>query len=127
MQLRSIGFNDRTDMEALMFGVPGNTKIFLCQEVVDLRKGFEGLGGLIRTLFSEEITSGAYFVFLNRERNRIKVLYWDLDGLAIWYKRLEKGRFKRSTFGQTLIDRREFFMMLEGVTPKRLQARFRAS
>lgn len=108
-----------------MLALAGNAKIFLCNESVDLRKGFEGLSGLVEMHFQEELTSGAYFIFLNKQRDRIKVLYWDIDGLAIWYKRLEKGRFARNAQQQPLMERREFLMLLEGVTPKRLQKRFR--
>jgi transposase len=54
----------------------------------------------------------------------MKVLYWDTDGLAIWFKRLEKGSFSKKEKDQDQITRREFLMLLEGVTPKRLQPRF---
>jgi transposase len=55
----------------------------------------------------------------------MKVLYWDGDGLAIWYKRLEKGSFLNNKSNAISMDRREFLMLLEGVTPQRLQKRFR--
>jgi transposase len=108
-----------------MLGFAGNSKIFLCKEAVDLRKGFEGLSGLVETYFQESLTTGAYFIFLNKARNRMKILYWDVDGLAIWFKRLEKGRFVKGTQHHDLIERRELLMLLEGVTPKRLHRRFR--
>lgn len=103
----------------------GTARIFLCKDPVDLRKGFEGLSGLIEILFEETLTSGAYFVFVNRQRNMMKVLYWDGDGLAIWQKRLEKGLFKRQAQIGQIMERRQFLMMLEGVEPKRLQKRFK--
>jgi transposase len=108
-----------------MLAFSGNSRIFLCKDAVDLRKGFEGLSYVVETYFQEQITSGAYFVFLNKARNRMKILYWDVDGLAIWLKRLEKGRFVKGSQHEALLDRREFLMLLEGVTPKRLQKRFR--
>jgi transposase len=113
--------------ETLMLALSGQARIFLCNKSIDLRKGFEGLSAIVITLFEESLTSGAYFVFLNKTRDRMKVLYWDIDGLAIWYKRLEKGRFKRSNGNESLMERREFLMLLEGITPKRLQKRFRIS
>ena len=108
-----------------MLALPANVRIFLCQQPVDLRKGFEGLGGLIETLFDESVMCGAYFAFFNKQKNRLKVLYWDEDGLAIWYKRLEKGTFKTRLRPGSSLERREFLMMLEGVTPMALQKRFR--
>ena len=106
----------------------GNTaRIFVCKEPTDMRKGFEGLGAEVEFLASGELLSGAYFVFLNRQRNRMKVLYWDTDGLAIWNKRLEKGSFGKQNNGNPWIDRRGFFMLLEGVIPKRLNKRYKIS
>ncbi len=110
-----------------MLALPGNARIFLHQQAMDLRKGFEGLCLMVEQLFSQPPTNGAYFVFLNRRRNRMKVLYWDGDGLVIWYKRLEKGGFAQRNLEGPLIDRRAFLMMLEGVIPKRLQSRFKIS
>lgn len=107
-----------------MLSIAAHAKIFLCQEPIDLRKGFEGLAGLVETLFQQELTCGAYFIFVNRLRDRIKVLYWDGDGMAIWYKRLEKGSFQRMEERQQLLDRRTWLMFLEGVEPKRLRGRY---
>lgn len=78
-----------------MLAIAGKAKILLCQAPMDLRKGFEGLSVFVDILFGKSLTSGAYFVFLNRQRNRMKVLYWDNEGLAIWSKRLEKGSFPK--------------------------------
>lgn len=92
-----------------------------------MRKGFEGLSAMVEVAFEEELTSGAYFIFLNRQRNLMKVLYWDSDGLAIWQKKLEKGHFAKHSEENTLLERREFFMLLEGITPHRLQKRYKES
>ena len=113
--------------ENLMLALSANTRIFLYQETIDMRKGFEGLSGLVETAFTGELTSGAYFVFLNWKRDRMKVLYWDEDGLAIWYKRLEKGSFPKPKKEGLIIERKEFFMMLEGIVPMRIQKRFKIS
>lgn len=111
--------------EAVMLAISGNAKIFLHREATDLRKGYEGLCVLIEGAFSEPIQSGAYFVFINRPRDRMKVLYWDSDGLAIWFKRLEKGTFSKRHFDKHLLERREFLMLLEGVVPRRFQKRLK--
>jgi transposase len=94
------------------------------QGKVDLRKGFEGLGAIVEQHFHEQVTSGAFFVFINKVRDRMKVLYWDGDGLVVWYKRLEKGRYSKKNSDQQLMSRKEFLMLLEGITPKRLQKRY---
>ena len=110
-----------------MIALEGKARIFVCQNSVDLRKGFEALSWLVENVFSEAPTSGAYFVFINKPRDRMKILYWDSDGLAIWYKRLEKGAFGGTNGGSLLMDRREFFMLLEGITPKKVNARYKIS
>jgi len=69
-------------------------RVFLCTRPTDLRKGFDGLSGLVQECFSQDLLTGHLFLFLNRRRDRIKILYFDRDGLAIWYKRLEVGTFQ---------------------------------
>lgn len=108
-----------------MLAIPSNAKIFCHQGPIDLRKGFETLSTLVESAFEQDVTSQAYFVFLNRQRDKMKVLYWDNDGLAIWIKRLEKGHFSKRENNKILLDRREFFMLLEGITPRRLQKRYK--
>jgi transposase len=71
-----------------------SVRVFLCTRPTDLRKGFDGLSGLVREGFSQDPLSGHLFLFLNRRRDRIKILYFDRDGLVIWYKRLEVGSFQ---------------------------------
>ena len=107
-----------------MLALPGKPRIFIYQDYVNMLKGFESLSALVEQHFPEPLTSGAFFVFLNRSRDRMKVLYWDSDGLAIWYKRLERGCFVRPPGGPMTIERRDFLMLLEGVTPKKIQQRF---
>ena len=106
-----------------MLAYPSNAKIFLYSTPVDLRKGFEGLSFLAETDLKERVTSGAFFVFLNKGRTMMKILYWDQDGLAIWQKRLERGSFGKVS-DQKTIDRRGFLMLLEGITPRKINRRF---
>jgi transposase len=110
-----------------MLSMTGSSRIFLCQQATDLRKGFEGLSAILEGSFSVDLTSGAYFVFVNRRKDRMKILYWDGDGLAIWYKRLEKGTFSPKSKVDPALTRREFFMLLEGIEPKRLKCRYKTS
>ena len=73
---------------------PATVRIFLCTRPTDLRKGFDGLAGLVQECFGQDSLTGHFFLFVNRRRDRIKILYFDRDGLAIWYKRLEAGSFQ---------------------------------
>jgi transposase len=77
-----------------MIMLPSAVRIFLCTRSTDLRKSFDGLSGLVQECFDQELLTGHLFLFLNRRRDRIKILYFDRDGLAIWYKRLEVGSFQ---------------------------------
>lgn len=77
-----------------MLTFPGSMKIFCCTQAVDMRKSFDGLLGMVEDVFQQDILDGHLFVFVNRRRDRIKMLYFDRDGLAIWYKRLEQGTFE---------------------------------
>jgi transposase len=77
-----------------MIMLPSAVKIFLCTRPTDLRKSFDGLSGLVQECFGQDPLTGHLFLFLNRRRDRIKILYFDRDGLAIWYKRLEAGSFQ---------------------------------
>lgn len=107
-----------------MLALTGSSRFFLHLDPVDFRNGFEGLCFIVESIIQQEVTAGGYFIFLNKRRDRMKVLYWDGDGLAIWYKRLEKGTFLRRGADKVLMERREFLMLLEGVTPHRVQKRF---
>ena len=72
-------------------------RVFVCTQPTDMRKGFDGLSGLAEHMLRQDPLSGHLFVFRNRTRDRLKVLYWDHDGLAVWYKRLERGTFQLPT------------------------------
>ncbi len=82
---------------------------------------------MVSQLLEENPLSGALFVFCNRRRDRVKILYWDGDGLALWYKRLEKGTF-RVPAGDGVkapLESAELTMILEGITPLKISKRFR--
>ncbi len=73
---------------------PNNTRVFLCTLDTDMRKSFDSLHGVIRTSMHLDPTSGFLFVFKNKRGDRIKCVFWDTDGYAMFYKVLQKGTFK---------------------------------
>jgi len=77
-----------------MFGLGPATKIYIALEAVDMRKGFEGLYGLVRDHLGQDPLSGHLFLFANRSHTRLKALVWDGSGLWICAKRLERGCFR---------------------------------
>lgn len=103
-----------------------NLRIYLHTLPTDMRKSFDGLSALVRSVFQADPMDGSLFLFLNRRRDRIKVLWWDQDGLALFYKRLESGSFemlKAADDSPVLqIDATQLAMLLGGVT---LEARRR--
>lgn len=109
-----------------MLTISGSARVFFYSNPTDMRKSFEGLSAIVEKEFDILLTSGAYFVFLNRAKNRIKVLYWDIDGLALWYKRLEKGKFIPASLNGGLITRQDFFLLLEGIIPQKKNRRFKS-
>lgn len=107
-----------------MLNIPSNARLFLCHVPISMRNSFEGLSVKVEQMFPGELLSGAFFIFLSKQKDHIKVLYWDGDGFVIFYKRLEKGSFSIKKESPSSLPRREFLMLLEGITPKRLQHRF---
>jgi len=76
-----------------VLSVPAKVRIFLCTKPTDLRKGFDGLHGLVLEVLRQDPLSGDLFVFLNKRRDRLKLLVWEGDGWLVLYKRLESGTF----------------------------------
>jgi transposase len=100
-----------------MLSLPPAVRIYLCREPTDMRWGFDGLAGLVEQTLKQDPLSGHLFVFLNRRCDRIKVLYWDRDGFALWYKRLEKGTFRFPAGDGAAVEVRsaDLAMILEGI------------
>ena len=107
-----------------MIGPTGDCRIFLAAGATDMRKGFDSLSGLVKHQLLEDPDGGALFVFRSKRGDRLKLLYWDSDGLAIWYKRLEEGTFvfpapdaERLKVGEhgLVIRPAELAMLLDGI------------
>jgi len=83
-----------------VLSLPPTVRILLCREAVDFRRGFDGLAQLVRDHLHADPLSGHLYVFHNRRADRLKILVWDNDGYALWYKRLERGSFRIPTVGR---------------------------
>ena len=81
-----------------MIAIASNTRIFFAKGPTDMRKGFAGLYAIVENSLKLDPLSGNLFLFVNRRRDKLKIMYWDRDGLAIWYRRLEQGTFQLPVF-----------------------------
>jgi transposase len=102
-----------------MFGLGAATRIYLAMGATDMRKGFEGLCGLVRDRLGMEPTSGHLFIFCNRPKTRLKVLLWDGSGFWLCAKRLERGRFSWPNMDQesvrVALSQEELSLLLGGI------------
>ena len=89
-------------------------KIFLCAEATDMRRSFDKLAEMTRSILALDPLSGHLFVFFNRPRDRVKILFWDRSGFCLYYKRLEEGCF-RPLDGRLEISAAELTLILEGI------------
>ena len=97
--------------------IPTGTRIWIVAGVTDLRRGFVGLSALVQTALEENPFSGQVFVFRGRRGDLIKLLWFDGDGLCLFAKRLERGRFvwPQATGGTVSLTRAQLSMLLEGI------------
>jgi len=114
-----------------MLTIPPNTRISFCTSPIDMRKSFNGLIGIVRNELNADPLAGHLFVFLNRNNTLMKILYWDGDGFAIWFKRMESGTFRFPARQEGVpcieISRSGLSMILEGVDLSQLPHRKRFS
>jgi transposase len=100
-----------------MFGLSSAVRVYLATEPADMRKSFDGLAALAQGVLKLDPLSGHLFVFANRRRDRLKILYWDRDGFAVWAKRLERGTFRipAATDGRVEMTAADLAAMLAGI------------
>jgi transposase len=106
-----------------MIGLPSGARVWLAAGVTDMRKGFDGLAALVATTLAEDPYSGHLFVFRGRAGDRVKALWYDGDGLCLFAKRLERGRFvwPRATSGIVSLSPAQLSMLLEGIDWRRVE------
>lgn len=107
-----------------MLSLLPNTRVYLATEAVDMRRSFDGLSALVLDVLCEDPLSGHLFVFSNRVGDKIKILYYDGQGLCLWYKRLERGRFRLpgSEEAGMELSARELGLLLDGLDPSLAEA-----
>ena len=99
----------------------------------DMRKGFDGLSGLVRSKMYLDPFSRSVYIFMNRRRTHVKLLFWEGDGFSVYYKRLEKGTYElpaavsQVNSGALILDVRQLQFILQGVSLKRISYRPRLS
>ena len=116
-----------------MIALAPQIRVFLCRQPTDMRKSFHGLVALTESLLQQDPLSGDLFVFLNRRRDRIKILYWGQTGYCLWYQQLQKGTYQLP--GQDELKQQEVMevtrsqlsLILDGIdlTSARQRTRFR--
>lgn len=107
-----------------MLILPENIRIFLRRDPTDMRLGYNGLSALVGSAFGQNPTSGHLFVFVNRHKNRAKMLLWERGGFWLLSRRLERGAFalpEVESDGALTVDRVQWAMFLDGVVAERLR------
>jgi len=104
-----------------MIALPSHTQIWIAAGVTDLRRGFDGLSALIQTKLEKSPMSGQVFIFRGRRGDLVKLIWFDGDGLCLFQKRLERGRFiwPQATEGSVSLTRAQLSMLLEGIDWRR--------
>ena len=106
-----------------MIHIPTGTKIWIAAGVTDMRRGFDGLSAQVQTVLEQQPFSGHVFVFRGRRGDIVKLLWWDGDGLCLFAKRLERGRFlwPKAESGSVHLSRAQLAMLLEGIDWRRVE------
>jgi transposase len=114
-----------------MISLPASVRVYLSTTPTDMRKSFDGLFTLVQQVFQRDPLEGHLFLFLNRRRDRLKMLWWDRDGLALFCKRLESGTYQLPIVSEGLpgaeIDATQLALLLNGVDLRSAKRRKRYS
>jgi len=112
-----------------MLSFSSRQRYFLFREPTDMRKGFNGLSGLVREHASYDLLGGDVFIFMNKRRDRLKLLVWDRTGFVVWYKVLEQGTFELPNANSSTVELAwsDLQMLLEGIELSSIKRRKRYS
>lgn len=102
------------------------SRVFLYRGATDMRRSFDRLAAMVEQHLAEDPLSGALFVFVNRRRDRLKILVFEGDGYALYYKRLEAGTYRipEAPGDRAILKRADLSMLLEGIVPLKLDRRY---
>lgn len=114
-----------------MFTLSSQHRFLLYSQATDMRKSFDGLSGLVQNKLSTNPRNGDVFIFINKDRDKIKLLHWSGSGYTLYYKRLEKGTFELSNYddkvGSIRLDYARMVMIIDGLSIKNINSRKRYS
>jgi transposase len=105
-----------------MLSIPAGIRIWLVAGVTDMRRGLDGLSALVQTALSADVLSGQLFIFRGRRADRVKIIWHDADGLCLFYKRLDRGKFvwTQAADGVVLLTPAQLSTLLEGIDWRRV-------
>ena len=106
-----------------MLNLSSEQRIFLCTQVTDMQKSFDGLSAMVKSVMKQNPIKGNWFVFVNRRRTMMKILYFSPGGYCLWAKRLEQGTFAQLTSGQLTLT--ELMLLIDGIDVKHATKRRR--
>jgi transposase len=100
-----------------MLRLPEETKVYVAEKPVDMRKAINGLAALVSDCFTTAVNDGSVYVFYNRDCDRVKCLFWNKNGFVLYHKRLERGRFKfgKNNIASYLITHQQLDWLLAGL------------
>lgn len=114
-----------------MFSLTSSLRYYLYRQPTDMRKSFDGLCGLVQSQMGRNPMSGEVFLFINKRRDRVKLLRWEAGGFILYYKRLEAGTFELPCWDQTAVsiemNLTQLLLMVEGISLQNIQKRKRFS
>lgn len=108
-----------------MLSLSASCRYFLYRHKADMRKGFDGLSGLVREGLWKDPLSGDVFIFFNKRRSQVKLLVWERDGFSIYHKRLESGTYELPTTSSVELRNDELMLILQGISLRSIRRRKR--